>query len=506
MHDKKKITINMIVSLAVFAINMGINFFLSPYIIKNIGTEAYGFVSLANNFVNYATIITLAINSMANRFITIAIHKKDNKSANRYFNSVLIANIITILVLIIPAIILVIKLDKILNIPEDIIIDVKILFMVIFVNFFISIIDSTYSIATFATNNLYIHSLNTLKSYIIKVGLMVALFAVFIPKVFYVGLAILVASIFLLITDVYYTKKLLPNIKIHPKYFSKKSIVTLILSGIWNTITKLGQTLTDGLDLIICNLMIDATSMGRLAIAKTISSVLGTLISTVSNIFQPELTIYYAKREIRELVKNTKRAMKITGFFTNIPLAFIWGFGIAFYKLWMPTEDAQLLSVLTILTLMGTFFSGAITPLYAIYTITNKIKIDAICRVILGFLNIGAVFLALKYTTLGIYAVASFSIIIGTIFNIIFVPTYASYCLKIKRTAFYPEVIRYFITTLILVGCVCLLGNYLIVDNWINLISAGIITSMIGIVINSVLLLNKEERYYLVGIIKSKLR
>ena len=78
MDSKKQLTKNMIASLLVFAINMGVNFFLSPYIVKNIGTEAYGFVSLANNFVNYATIITLAINSMASRFITIAIHINNN--------------------------------------------------------------------------------------------------------------------------------------------------------------------------------------------------------------------------------------------------------------------------------------------------------------------------------------------------------------------------------------------------------------------------------------------
>ena len=113
MNEKKKLTINMIASLFVFALTMGMNFFLSPYIIKNIGTEAYGFVSLANNFVNYATIITIALNSMASRFITIAIHKNDKELANKYFTSVLIANIVIIAVLVLPATGVVIWLDKI---------------------------------------------------------------------------------------------------------------------------------------------------------------------------------------------------------------------------------------------------------------------------------------------------------------------------------------------------------------------------------------------------------
>ena len=175
----------------------------------------------------------------------------------------------------------------------------------------------------------------------------------FIPMVFYVGIATLISSIFLLLTDIYYTNKLLPEIKVRKKYFSIKSIITLIVSGIWNTITKLGQLLTDGLDLIICNLLIDSISMGRLAIAKTISGVVSTLLSTVSNIFQPEFTIFYAKRKIRKLVENVKMSMKITGLFANIPLAFLFGFGVAFYKLWTPTENAEMISQLTLLTLSG---------------------------------------------------------------------------------------------------------------------------------------------------------
>lgn len=505
MNEKKKLTINMIASLFVFALTMGMNFFLSPYIIKNIGTEAYGFVSLANNFVNYATIITIALNSMASRFITIAIHKNDKELANKYFTSVLIANIIIIAALVLPATGVVIWLDKILNIPVELIKDVKALFMLIFLNFFITIIDATYSVATFATNTLYIRSLNTMKSNLIKIGLLIGLFAMFIPKVFYVGIATLISSIFLLITDIYYTNKLLPDIKVRKKYFSVKSIITLIVSGIWNTITKLGQLLTDGLDLIICNLLIDSISMGRLAIAKTISGVVSTLLSTVSNIFQPEFTIFYAKRKIRKLVENAKMSMKITGFFANIPLAFLFGFGVAFYKLWTPTENAEMIAQLTLLTVSGIFVSGALTPLYAIYTVTNKIKVDAICRVVLGIINIAVVYVVIKTTNLGIYAVAGTSVLIGTIFNFIFVPTYTAYCLRIKKTTFYPVLLRYMATTIGLVLVICIISKFFVITNWIELFIAAVVTSIIGLSVNYIILLNKKERDYLISVLKNKL-
>ena len=62
-----------------------ISFFLSPYITKALGVEANGFVTLANQFVGYISLITIALTSMASRFISINIFKKNYEEANRYF-------------------------------------------------------------------------------------------------------------------------------------------------------------------------------------------------------------------------------------------------------------------------------------------------------------------------------------------------------------------------------------------------------------------------------------
>ena len=105
----KRLSINMAANLLAFVINIGINFFLTPYIIKTVGTESYGFVGLANNFVNYASLLTISLNSMAGRFITINIHQNNNKEANKYFNSILLANTFIAIILAILSIVCVIS-------------------------------------------------------------------------------------------------------------------------------------------------------------------------------------------------------------------------------------------------------------------------------------------------------------------------------------------------------------------------------------------------------------
>ena len=96
---KKQMYINLIAQTIAYAVNLAISFFLTPYIVNHIGVEANGFVGLANNFVEYAQLITVALNSMAGRYITIKLHQKNQKEANKYFTDVFFANLFLAVVL-----------------------------------------------------------------------------------------------------------------------------------------------------------------------------------------------------------------------------------------------------------------------------------------------------------------------------------------------------------------------------------------------------------------------
>jgi len=164
ISSKKQLLINLIASILAFIVNTGISFFLTPYITKAIGVEAYGFVSLGSNFINYVSLVTIALNSMVGRFITIEIHRNNWGTANKYFNSAFLSNVLFASVMLIPSIFCIIYIDRIVNVPQDILVDVKVLFFFLFLNFLISIILSPFSVATFATNKLYLSSKRQIES------------------------------------------------------------------------------------------------------------------------------------------------------------------------------------------------------------------------------------------------------------------------------------------------------------------------------------------------------
>ncbi|MDY3001341.1 MAG: MATE family efflux transporter [Romboutsia timonensis] len=496
--SSKRLIINMVSNIVSFIVSMGISFFLTPYIINTVGKEAYGFVGLANNFVSYAGLITLALNSLAKRFITIKIHQNDFEGANKYFTSVTIANIITSVLMMIPAIIIVSNMNKIINVPFEILNDVQILWALVFLNFLIGLITSTYNVITFATNRLDLSAIRSIQSNILKVIILVALFSIFTPNVWYLGLAALICNLFIFRTNINYKRKLLPQLSIKLIYFDAKVIQELLLSGIWSVITKLGQILSDGLDLLITNIFINASAMGTLSVAKTLPSAISSLLVTTSGIFLPQLTIYYAKGEIDKLVEELKKSMKISGLFTIIIMSAMVVLGYSFYSLWVPGQDIILIQTLSVITILTVIVSGVVSTLFGVYTIVNKLKVNSYVILFQGILNAAIVFLLLKTTNLGIIAVAGVSSITATIRNLTFVPIYTSKCLGVSKKTFYPTIIRYIISSIITI-----IGDFIISYNidkstWFGLICSGIVCVVFASILNYFLFLNKKERKFII--------
>ena len=83
--ENKKIGTTMSFGVIPVALSIGINFTLTPYITNSVGTEAYGFVSLAKSFTSYANIFMVALNSYAARYLSIAYINKKEKDFERSF-------------------------------------------------------------------------------------------------------------------------------------------------------------------------------------------------------------------------------------------------------------------------------------------------------------------------------------------------------------------------------------------------------------------------------------
>ena len=494
MSEKKQLILNMSASFISYGITLVISFFLSPYIIKTIGVEANGFISLANNFVSYASLITLALNSLAGRFITISLVQGETKKANIYFSSVFYANIVISIVLFVIGAFIVVFLERLIEIPSSLILDVKLLFTVLFLNCIISVVGSVFSVATFARNKLYLESLRNIESNFARALCIVALFAILQPRVSYVGIASLIAGIYVLLCNIYYTKKLLPEIEIKKSYYDKRTIIELISGGIWNTISRLGQIFTNGLDLLVTNLFINSTAMGVLALAQTVPNLIGGVMNSIVGVFSPNYTILYAEGRHDELLKRIKQSMKIMGIMTNLPIIDLIVCGQDFFRLWQPTQDATELQQLSLWIIGCLIFSGGINCLYGIFTVVNKIKANSLVTVCTGFLSVVITLVLVKTTNWGIYAIAGTSTVISILRNLVFTAPYGAKCLNVKWYTFYPEIFRPVLYVVVSSIIGFWVTSFIPEGGWILFFLKCFIVGALAIVVGVSVILNSEER------------
>ena len=498
--------INLISCLVSFVITMGISFVLTPYITERLGAEAYGFVSLANNFVNYASIATLAINSMASRFVSISYHQKDFKESNKYFNSILFTNFFLILILCIPSIIIILFLPNIVTITPNLVFFVKILFSLVFINFFLGLINSSLSVSLFIKNRVDLTNLRNMESNILKALIMVVFFCVFGANIVFVGLGSVIATIYLLITNIRYFIKLTPELKINKTFFDIKMTFKIFMSGIWNTVTKLGQVLSDGIDLLVCNWFVTPLAMGQLAISKTFSTCISSLTANISYVFQPNMTYYYAVGNKEKEIQEIKFSMKATAFFANILLAGVIALGINLFNLWIPNQNIKIIYIATFVTIIGGIVGSTINSLFNIFTITDNLKVNSLVTLGQGILNIIIVFVLLSlniFKGYEIVVISGVSVLTSIIKNLTFTPLYSAKCLNAKLTVFYKTIFNGVLSAIILIITFVVMSNLFNPKTWISLISCAIVCGMLGIAINYLVLLNKAERKLFIKTIKT---
>lgn len=506
---KKQIGINMIAQIITFVINIGISFFLTPYIVENIGAEANGFVSLANNFVQYAQLLTIALNSMAGRFITIKIYEKNKDETLKYFSSVFFANLFLSVFLTIIFSIIIIFLESFIQISQNLIIDVKILWTAIFLNFIISIFTSLFNISTFVKNRLDLNSINSSKSNIIRAVFLIVIFGLGLKNIYWVGVASLVSGTYLLIKNIFLKRKLTPELKIDKKYFDIKVIIELLKAGIWNTISSLGSILSTGLDLLITNLFVNPIAMGILSVSKTIPTCILSLFSSIGSVFGPEITKNYAEKNFDEIKKLLISAIKLLGICSSIPMAILIIFGSDVYSLWTPSQDAQLLQRLSLVSCASLIFALPLEPMYSVFTATNKVKVPSL--VLLGFsiINIICVFIGVNITDnemIKLYIIAGVSTATGIVRVNTFLPLYGAKCLNLKWYTFYPTILKNTVSVIIVSFIASIIRGIYTPNTWISLIVECMILGCLGVAINFILMYTKDERASLLNIVKNKIR
>ena len=490
MSKGKRLIVTLMSSGMATAMSFVVSFFLTPFITNMLGTEAYGFVTLSKNIVSYAVIISTALDSYATRYIAMEYHKRDFEKANSYVSSAFYGDTI------IASAILAIGVIS----PSD----SKIIFLLVFVNFFFTTIQTVFNSTSYIKNRLDITGLVRVVGYIVEIILYLAIFKLFPPQVWYVGIVMLVVTAINFLATIWMFHNMTPELKVKRKLFSLDAVKKLVGNGIWNSINSLGVTLNSGLDLLVTNLLLTNLQMGQIAITKTIASIFSSLEAMLCQPFQPLLLKSYSDNNKEQLLDELKMSVNISGFFSAVTFAGFFSLGQLFYKLWIPNQDIELLYALTVVTILAYVTEGPIHPLYYIYTLTVKNRVPCIITLFGGVLNVVGMFVLVRYTNMGIYSIVITTTVITTITSMITNPPYMAHCLKLKWYTFYPTLLINIFGSVIMTVMFSFVIKVIAPSSWFGLVAMACILSILGLGIYFIFVFSNKERKYIINMIKKK--
>ena len=208
--------------IAVFASYL-INFFLTPFITDNIGIDAYGYFTLAKTIVNYASIITVGFTAFMIRFISIEYFKKNFKNASEYYSTSILSVIIVSIIIIFISLICIAYIDKLLVIPKELVSSVKILFVLVTINFCITNLSIPFSAIFYIKDKLIWYNFIKIISYLVEAVALIILFSTLSANVLLIGIGLICSSLTIFIGNFIFSAVYLKNtLKFNFHYVSIK--------------------------------------------------------------------------------------------------------------------------------------------------------------------------------------------------------------------------------------------------------------------------------------------
>lgn len=507
MSPKNKALIQtMLASGLAVLLSYLINFFLTPYITDTVGTEAYGFVTFSKTMVGYFSIFTVAFTAFIVRYITLAHHEKKMDEAIGYYASSVATVVIISLVIVALTLVFVVFMPYLIAVPAELLTSVRILVILVVVNFCITTITVPFTATFYINNNLSLYNIFKTLSYVVDAAVLIVMFSVFPVRIWYVGAAMVGAALTIFIGSYIVSKKKNAYLKFDRSMVSMQKVITMGKNGIWQSINSIGTTLNHGLDLLVTNQMLSSLVMGQLSITKNICMIFSVMYSTISQAFQPRMLKAYASSDMKLFMGELKLAMRVSGFFSACTFAGFFALGDLYYKLWIPNQDYHFLYVLTVVSVFSGLGEGIIYPAYYVNTLTTKKMMPCIVTVSCGLLNVLGMYVLIRFTNLGVYAVILTTVVLTFLNCIGFSAIYCPWTLKLPWYTLYPVIIRHLIAAALMCGVFFVIAKITAPTSWFGLILSAIVMVCFGTVLYVAVVTSAKEKKNILEKITKKLR
>ena len=212
------------------------------------------------------------------------------------------------------------------------------------------------------------------------------------------------------------------------------------------------------------------------------------------------MTILYATNDMDSIKHELSKSVRILSMVMLPPLTILYVFGDSFYDLWLPSQDATLLQWLTICGTFALIFTSPLESFWNIFTVTNKIKVSSLFMIansVAVFITVVVLLSLTKDKTIQMFIIASTRSLWGIIRGTIFLPLYGAKCLGLKKTYFYPSIIRPISGLIATIVLISFLKQIITPTTWMEFALVTVCVGISSIAIGAWFILSSSDILYI---------
>jgi O-antigen/teichoic acid export membrane protein len=429
---------NVASNIVLMVIQAGVSLWFTPYLIDHLGIAAYGMVPLANSVTSYMQVLIASYSAAVGRFLTIDLERADRLTANSTFNTALFGVIGIVAALIPVALVISLAFPYVFDVPSGWEEDASWLFAAVAVAFFVTGITGSFAVSSYAYSKFWVRNLVRLIALSARIGLVVTLFSMFSARLWHVGGGVLVASLVAFVGNILLWRKLTPELCVRVTAFDRSRLRSLMGTGGWVLVNRVGAMLLSRVDLIVVNAFFGAAMTGRYGSMMQFSILINSSASVATDVISPVIVRRFARGDFVGLRHLCSQAVKLLGLALALPVGLLCGFSRPFLSLWLG-PSFQDMGVLLVFLIGHLGVNLSALPMRYVHRAYNKIHWPGMVTLLSGMTNLGLAILLAKWGGWGVVGVAVAGAVVWTAQNVLYIPIYTARIMELPWWAFLPS-------------------------------------------------------------------
>lgn len=309
-ENNKRIAKNTLLLYFRMLFMMAISLYTSRVVLSTLGETDYGIYNVVGGFVSMFAIISGAMTTATQRFLSFEIGKKEKGNITAVFTTAVMIHIfLSVLVLIFAETFGLWFLNSVMNFPHDKYIAANWVFEFSVITFIINVISIPYNAALIAYEKMSAFAYVSIIEASLKLLIVYLLIATDTNKL--VLYAALLASVSIIIRIIYgiYVKVHFP--KCHCTWVLDKGIKKNMFSFVsWNLIGSITSILKEQGINVVLNVFFGATVNAARAVAYQVSNAVSSFIGNFQLAMNPQIVKLYAQDEKKKMFELVFRGAK----------------------------------------------------------------------------------------------------------------------------------------------------------------------------------------------------